>query len=203
MEHRLHRGDLPDDFRSGPVIAIDTETMGLDPRRDRLCLIQLSSGNGTADIVQIERGQTEAPVLARVCVDPDTVKLFHFARFDVAVILQTFGIVTTPIYCTKIASRLARTYTNQHGLKALALECLGEELDKGPQSSDWGAGVLSKEQLNYAAQDVIHLHKLKEWLDIRLEREGRTELAQSCFEFLPNRALLDNSGWHGQDIFAH
>lgn len=203
MKHRLHAGDLPDGYRPGPVVAIDTETMGLDPHRDRLCLVQLSTGDGTADIVQIARGQKSAPVLEGILADPGTVKLFHFARFDVAALLQAFGVVTAPVYCTKIASKLVRTYTKLHGLKALILECLGEELDKESQSSDWGAECLTETQLDYAARDVIYLHRLMESLDARLAREQRAHLAKSCFEFLPTRAQLDVAGWNSQDIFAH
>lgn len=203
MTIRLHRGDLPDDFAPGDSIAIDTETLGLNPHRDRLCVVQLSRGDGEADVVQIARGQTRAPNLERLLADPSVAKIFHFARFDVAVLLHTFGVAATPVYCTKIASKLTRTYTDRHGLKDLTRELIGVDLSKQQQSSDWAAETLSEAQLAYAASDVLHLHALRQRLDAMLAREGRTELAQACFEFLPTRAKLDLMGWPEQDIFSH
>ena len=202
-EPTLHKGDLPADLDLGPVVAIDTETMGLDPARDRLCLVQMSSGDGTSHLVQFERGSYDAPNLKRLLGDPAVTKLFHFARFDVAVIRAYLGIVCTPIYCTKIASKLVRTYTDRHGLKDLCREILGQDMSKQQQSSDWGAPTLSAEQLRYAAGDVLYLHALKARFDEMLAREGRTELAQACFAFLPTRAMLDLAGWDDEDIFAH
>jgi ribonuclease D len=203
MTIRLHRGDLPDLSRySGPV-AIDTETMGLEPHRDRLCVVQLSPGDGTADIVQIVPGAVDAPHLKRLLGDPSIAKLFHFARFDLAVLFRAFGVMPTPVYCTKIASRLTRTYTDKHGLKDLVRELLGIELSKQQQLSDWGSPELSEAQVAYAASDVLHLHALKAKLDVLLAREGRHELAQACFRFLPDRARLDLAGWASEDIFAH
>ncbi|HEY8578478.1 MAG TPA: ribonuclease D [Beijerinckiaceae bacterium] len=203
MTIRLHRGDLPDDYVAGPSVAIDTETLGLNPHRDRLCVVQLSRGDGSADVVQIARGQTSAPNLERLFADPGVVKIFHFARFDVAVLFNAFGAMPEPVYCTKIASKLCRTYTDRHGLKDLVRELLGVDLSKQQQSSDWAAETLSEAQLAYAASDVLHLHALRERLDMMLEREGRAELAASCFDFLPTRALLDLMGWPEQDIFSH
>ena len=203
MTIRLHRGDLPDDFAPGDSVAIDTETLGLNPHRDRLCVVQLSRGDGEADVVQIARGQTRAPNLERLLADPAVTKIFHFARFDVAVLLHTFGVAATPVYCTKIASKLTRTYTDRHGLKDLTRELIGVDLSKQQQSSDWAAETLSEAQLAYAASDVLHLHALRQRLDAMLAREGRTELAQACFEFLPTRAKLDLMGWPEQDIFSH
>ncbi|WP_374548106.1 ribonuclease D [Rhodoblastus sp.] len=203
MTIRLHRGDLPGDFQPGASIAIDTETLGLNPHRDRLCLVQLSRGDGEADLVQIARGQTEAPNLVRMLADPSVVKIFHFARFDLAILQKTFGLRAEPVYCTKIASRLTRTYTDRHGLKDLVRELLGVEISKQQQTSDWGAEKLSEAQLAYAASDVLHLHALREKLDVLLAREGRTALAQACFDFLPARAELDLLGWPETDIFAH
>lgn len=200
---RCHRGDLPDLSNYGAVVAIDTETMGLDPHRDRLCVVQLSPGDGTADVVQIEKGQTEAPNLCKLLADPAVTKLFHFARFDVAVLYHTFGVMAEPIYCTKIASRLVRTYTDRHGLKELTRELIGVDLSKQQQSSDWGAEALTDAQLSYAASDVLYLHALKARLDTMLAREGRTELADACFRFLPTRARLDLIGWAETDILAH
>ncbi len=200
---RCHRGDLPDLSNYGAVVAIDTETMGLDPHRDRLCVVQLSPGDGTADVVQIEKGQTEAPNLCKLLADPAVTKLFHFARFDVAVLYHTFGVMAAPIYCTKIASRLVRTYTDRHGLKELTRELIGVDLSKQQQSSDWGAETLTDAQLSYAASDVLYLHALKARLDTMLAREGRTELADACFRFLPTRARLDLIGWAETDILAH
>ncbi len=184
-------------------MAIDTETLGLNPHRDRLCVVQLSPGDGSADVVQIRAGQTEAPNLKRLLADPAILKIFHYARFDIAVLSNAFGVMPAPIYCTKIASRLTRTYTDRHGLKDLVRELLGVDLSKQQQSSDWGAETLSEPQVAYAASDVLHLHALKEKLDALLAREGRTDLAEACFRFLPDRARLDLLGWPEEDIFAH
>ena len=203
MTNHLHISDLPDDLDLGPVVAIDCETMGLNPHRDRLCVVQLSGGDGHAHIVQIKLGQTAAPNLCKLLEDPQVLKLFHFGRFDIAAMLNAFGAVTAPVYCTKIASRLIRTYTDRHGLKNLLQELLGIDVSKQQQSSDWGAETLTDAQLDYAASDVLHLHKLREALNMRLEREGRMEMAQACFDFLPMRAKLDLAGWHETDIFAH
>ncbi|MDP2355052.1 MAG: ribonuclease D [Beijerinckiaceae bacterium] len=203
MTIRLHRGDLPDDFLPGDSVAIDTETLGLNPHRDRLCVVQLSRGDGTADVVQIAAGQTAAPNLTRLLADPAVMKIFHFARFDVAVLYKTFGVIAQPLYCTKIASKLVRTYTDRHGLKDLVRELLGVDLSKQQQSSDWAAETLSDAQLAYAASDVLHLHGLRRKLDFMLEREGRADLAAACFGFLPTRARLDLIGWPDQDIFSH
>ena len=203
MTFRLHHGDLPDDFDAGDSIAIDTETLGLNPVRDRLCLVQMSRGDGSADLVKIAQGQTSAPNLVRMLADPNVLKLFHFARFDIAILQKTFGVVTKPVYCTKIASRLVRTYTDRHGLKDLTRELLSVDLSKQQQSSDWGAPDLSEAQIAYAASDVLHLHGLREKLDMMLAREGRMEIAEACFRFLPQRAALDLLGWNDQDIFSH
>ena len=203
MTIRLHRGDLPEGADFGAAVAIDTETLGLNPNRDRLCLVQLSRGDGTADLVQIAPGQTRAPRLERLLADPGCAKLFHFARFDMAILAKTFGVMTGPVYCTKIVSKLTRTYTDRHGLKDLVREMLGVEISKQQQSSDWGAASLSEAQLAYAASDVLHLHALRDKLDAMLAREGRTELAQACFAFLPTRARLDLAGWGNVDIFSH
>lgn len=203
MTVRLHRGDLPDLSRYTGAVAIDTETMGLNPHRDRLCVVQLSPGDGSADVVQIPRGHTDAPNLKALLANPAVTKIFHFARFDIAVLYQTFGVMTGPIYCTKIASRLTRTYTDRHGLKDLVREVLNVDLSKQQQSSDWGSDSLTEPQLAYAASDVLHLHALRERLDAMLIREGRSQLAQACFDFLPTRALLDLQGWAEEDIFAH
>jgi ribonuclease D len=203
MNIRLHRGDLPDNFRSTDSVAIDTETLGLNPHRDRLCLVQISTGDGDADLVQIAQGQTEAPNLVRLLADPEVTKIFHFARFDLAILQKTFGLRTTPVYCTKIASKLTRTYTDRHGLKDLVRELLAVDLSKQQQSSDWGAANLTEAQLAYAASDVLHLHALRRKLDVMLAREGRSELARECFAFLPTRAELDLAGWPETDIFAH
>lgn len=203
MTINLHRGDLPDGFRAGASVAIDTETLGLVTQRDRLCLVQLSRGDGTADLVQIAPGQTQAPNLVRLLGDPAIDKLFHFARFDMAILQTTFGIMPGPVYCTKIASKLARTYTDRHGLKDLVRELLGQEISKQQQSSDWGAPALSEAQLTYAASDVLHLHALREKLDSMLQREGRADLAAQCFAFLATRVQLDLRGWAETDIFAH
>lgn len=198
----LHRGDLPPEVTFGASVAIDTETLGLDPHRDRLCLVQVSAGDNTAHLVQLEAGRYEAPRLRAVLADPAVLKIFHFARFDVAVLRRYLGVVTAPVYCTKIASKLVRTYTDRHGLKDLASELVGVELSKQQQSSDWGAGTLSQQQLAYAASDVLHLHAIKARLDLMLEREGRQPLAQACFDFLPTRAALDLAGF-ADDVFAH
>jgi ribonuclease D len=203
MTIRLHRGDLPDLKRYRGAVAIDTETMGLDPRRDRLCLVQLSPGDGSADVVQIPAGQADAPNLKRLLCDPALLKIFHFARFDLGTLYHAFGAMPAPVYCTKIASRLTRTYTDKHGLKDLARDLLGVDLSKQQQLSDWGAETLTEPQLAYAAADVLHLHALKEKLDVLLAREGRTELAAACFRFLPDRVRLDLAGWPAEDIFAH
>lgn len=205
MTIRLHRGDLPDDFRPAAVVAIDTETLGLRPHRDRLCLVQLSNGDGNAELVQIPAGATaaSAPNLVRLLSDPAVLKLFHFGRFDIAVLQHTFGVTTAPVYCTKIASRLVRTYTDRHGLKDLVRELLGVDLSKQQQSSDWAATDLSDAQMAYAASDVLYLHACKDKLDAMLARENRADLAASCFGFLPARAALDLAGWSEEDIFAH
>jgi len=203
MANHLYQSDLPDDLDLGPSVAIDCETMGLNPHRDRLCLIQMSGGDGDCHLVQVAPGQTEAPNLCRMLTNPDVLKLFHFGRFDIAALQNSFGVTTTPVYCTKIASRLVRTYTDRHGLKVLLQELLGIDISKQQQQSDWGAETLSEAQLEYAASDVLHLHALKEKLDALLERENRREIAQSCFDFLPTRAELDLAGWPDSDIFAH
>jgi ribonuclease D len=203
MTIRLHRGDLPDISPYKGAVAIDTETMGLDVSRDRLCVVQLSPGDGSADVVQIPPHGANAPNLKRLLGDKALLKIFHFARFDLATLCQTFGLMPEPVYCTKIASRLARTYTDKHGLKDLVREVLGQDLSKQQQSSDWGAAELSEAQVAYAAADVIHLHALKERLDAMLAREGREQLAQACFRFLPDRVRLDLAGFAGEDIFAH
>ncbi len=199
----LYQGDLPDDLDLGPVVAIDCETMGLNPHRDRLCLVQLSGGDGNAHLVQVAKGQTEAPNLARLLTDPEVLKLFHFGRFDIAAMYHAFGALAAPVYCTKIASRLVRTYTDRHGLKALTQELLSVDISKQQQSSDWGAAELTDAQQDYAASDVLYLHRLRTALNGMLEREGRLEIAQSCFGFLPTRAILDLEGWPDTDIFAH
>ena len=203
MTITLHQGDLPDSVELGPIVAVDSETMGLKPGRDKLCLVQLSSGDGTAHLVQLDRATYDAPNLKRLFADETTLKLFHFARFDVAVIEHYLGVQTQPVYCTKIASKLVRTYTDRHGLKDLCREIIGLELSKVEQSSDWGADTLSESQQQYAAGDVLYLHQLKAGLDIMLQREGRSELAQTCFDFLPTRARLDLMGWPDEDIFSH
>jgi ribonuclease D len=203
MTIRLHRGDLPDLARYGREVAIDTETMGLDPHRDRLCVIQLSPGDGSADVVQIPQDATSAPNLVKLFTDPSVTKIFHYARFDMAVIKNRFGVVTGPVYCTKIASRLVRTYTDRHGLKDLARELVNIDMSKIQQSSDWGAEKITDAQLDYAASDVLYLHDIKRHLDRMLRREGRMELAEQCFRFLPTRIELDLLGWPEEDIFAH
>jgi ribonuclease D len=203
MTIRPHRGDLPDLYRYRGAVAVDTETMGLDPRRDRLCVVQLSPGDGSADVIQIGPGATDAPNLKRLLADTSVLKIFHFARFDIAILSKTFGVMPQPLYCTKVASRLSRTYTDKHGLKDLVRELLGIDLSKQQQSSDWGAEQLSEAQVSYAAADVLHLHALKSRLDAMLAREGRQELAAACFRFLPDRARLDLAGWGAEDIFSH
>src|SRR5450631_294554 len=203
MTNRLHGGDLPADIDFGGAVAIDTETLGLDVKRDRLCVVQLSRGDGSAEIVQIAPGQARAPNLEKLLADPGVTKLFHFGRFDMATLSNTLGVMPAPVYCTKIASRLARTYTDRHGLKDLARELLGLDMSKQQQSSDWGAETLSDAQLAYAASDVLHLHTLRDKLDVMLAREGRGELAAACFRFLPDRARLDLAGWAAEDIFSH
>jgi ribonuclease D len=203
MTVRLHRGDLPDLSRYKGAVAIDTEAMGLDPNRDRLCVVQLSPGDGSADVVQIPPGPVSAPNIKKLLADKSIVKIFHFARFDLGVLSRTLGVMAEPIYCTKIASKLARTYSDKHGLKDLTREILGIEVSKQQQSSDWGADELSDAQVNYAASDVLHLHALKEKLDVMLAREGRADLAAACFRFLPDRVRLDLAGWGAEDIFAH
>jgi ribonuclease D len=203
MSIRFHKGDLPDDADFGDCVAIDTETLGLVPHRYRLCVVQLSRGDGSADVVQIAPGQMQAKNIEWLLADPNVTKLFHFARFDAAVLFKTFGVMACPIYCTKIASKLARTYTDRHGLKDLARELLGVELSKQQQSSDWGGETLSEAQLSYAASDVLYLHALRIRLDAMLKRENRFEIALACFDFLPARARLDLMGWADVDIFSH
>ena len=203
MTNHVYKGDLPDDLNLGPVVAIDCETMGLNPKRDRLCVVQLSAGDGNAHLVQVSKGQTSAPNLCRMLEDPNILKLFHFGRFDIAAMFEAFGALTASVYCTKIASRLIRTYTDRHGLKNLLQELLAVDISKQQQSSDWGAKRLSKAQVEYAASDVLYLHQLRESLNQMLTREGRMEVAQSCFDFLPTRAQLDLAGWPDTDIFAH
>ena len=203
MTIRLHRGDLPNLSAYKGAVAIDTETMGLDPRRDRLCVVQLSPGDGSADVVQIAAGQTKAPNIERLLADKSIVKIFHYARFDLGTMAKTFGVMAEPVYCTKIASRLARTYTDKHGLKDLTREMLGVDLSKQQQLSDWGSDELTDAQVSYAATDVLHLHALRERLDAMLAREGRADLAAACFRFLPDRVRLDLAGWAAEDIFSH
>lgn len=203
MNIRHHQGDLPEPHSGITSIAIDTEAMGLNHSRDRLCLVQMSTGDGTVDLVQVSRGQTSAPNLTRLLADATVDKIFHYARFDMGILAHTFGVMPRPVYCTKIASRLVRTYTDRHGLKDLARELLGEEISKQQQSSDWGAPALSDAQKAYAASDVLHLHRIRDALDAMLEREGRAELARACFDFLPTRVALDLAGWPETDIFAH
>lgn len=199
----LHQGDLPDDVEFSGSIAVDTETMGLNPHRDRLCVVQLSDGNGDAHLVRLAKGDYGAPNLKALLADPERLKIFHFARFDIASIEKYLGITCTPVYCTKIASKLVRTYTDRHGLRDLCRELIGVDISKQQQSSDWGADELSGDQQTYAAGDVLYLHGLKSTLDMMLEREGRTHYAEACFKFLPYRAMLDLEGWPDLDIFAH
>lgn len=203
MTIHLHKGDLPDGLSLGAAVAIDSETMGLRVGRDPLCVVQLSAGDGDAHLVQLDRATYDAPNLKRLLADPAVLKIFHFGRFDIAMMLHHLGVLTKPVYCTKIASRLARTYTDRHGLKDVTKELLGIELSKAQQSSDWGAATLSQEQLAYAASDVLNLHALRQKLDAMLVREHRMDLAQACFDFLPMRARLDLAGWEEADIFAH
>jgi len=203
MANHLYQNDLPDGLHLGPIVAIDCETMGLHPHRDRLCLVQMSSGDGDCHLVQVAKGQTEAPNLCRMLADPDVLKLFHFGRFDIAAMHNAFGTLAAPVYCTKIASKLVRTFTDRHGLRTLLHEMVGVDISKYQQQSDWGAATLTDAQLNYAASDVLHLHKLKTAFDGMLAREDRTEIAQACFDFLPMRAKLDLDGWPDVDIFAH
>jgi ribonuclease D len=203
MTIRLHRGDVPDLTRYRGSVAVDTETMGLDHRRDRLCVVQLSAGDGTADVVQIPRDSPKATNLRALLVDPNILKIFHFARFDLGILRQSFGVMPSPVYCTKIASRLARTYTDKHGLKDLTRDLLGIEVSKQQQLTDWGAEDLTEAQVAYAASDVLHLHALRNKLDTLLAREGREDLAAACFRFLPDRVRLDLAGWAAEDIFAH
>lgn len=203
MANHLYQNDLPDGLDLGPIVAIDCETMGLNPHRDRLCLIQMSAGDGDCHLVQVAKGQTDAPNLCAMLENPDVLKLFHFGRFDIAALYNAFGTLTAPVYCTKIASKLVRTYTDRHGLKTLLQDMVGVDISKHQQQSDWGAATLTDAQLNYAASDVLHLHKLKSAFDVVLEREDRTEIAQSCFDFLPTRAQLDVAGWPETDIFSH
>lgn len=203
MANFLYQGDLPDDLDLGLVVAIDCETMGLNPHRDRLCVVQMSGGDGDAHLVQVANGQTSAPNLERLLTDPNVLKLFHFGRFDIAAMYNTFGALAAPVYCTKIASKLVRTFTDRHGLRNLLHEMLAVDISKHQQSSDWGATTLTKAQLAYAASDVLHLHALREKLNEMLEREGRMDLARACFDFLPTRAHLDLAGWPDNDIFSH
>ena len=203
MTIHLYTNDLPDGLDLGPVVAIDCETMGLNPHRDRLCLVQLSGGDGNAHLVQITPDQTDAPNLKRLLADPKVLKLFHFGRFDIAVMHHRFGVLASPVWCTKIASKLVRTFTDRHGLKYLLADLLNVDISKLQQSSDWGAPVITQAQREYAASDVLYLHRLKEALEGMLAREGRTALAQACFDFLPHRAALDLAGWPDEDIFAH
>ena len=203
MTNRLYHGDLPNLDRYGDVVAIDTEALGLNPHRDRLCVVQLSPGDGTADVVQIAKGQTEAPNITALLADPGVLKVFHYGRFDMGLLKHSFGVMPAPVFCTKIASRLVRTYTDRHGLKDLLKDLVGVDISKQQQSSDWAAEALSEAQIAYAASDVLHLHAVRTELVRRLEREGRTALAQACFDFLPTRVELDLAGWPEDDIFAH
>ncbi len=203
MANHLYQNDLPDGLNLGPIVAIDCETMGLNPHRDRLCLIQMSGGDGDCHLVQVSHGQTSAPNLCAMLEDPAVLKLFHYGRFDIAALLGAFGAVTAPVFCTKIASKLVRTFTDRHGLKTLLQDMVGIDISKHQQQSDWGAVTLSPAQLDYAASDVLYLHQLKEKFDGMLARENRTEVAQACFDFLPARAKLDLAGWPDMDIFSH
>ena len=203
MTVHSHEGDLPDGLDLGPIVAIDCETMGLQPHRDRLCVVQLSGGDGNAHVVRIPQDAVSAPNLERLLADPAVLKLFHFGRFDIAVMAHRFGVTARPVWCTKIASKLVRTYTDRHGLKNLCQELLGIDISKQQQSSDWGAPALSEAQLDYAASDVLHLHRIREALETRLIREGRLDIALRCFDFLPDRAMLDLAGWPEEDIFSH
>jgi ribonuclease D len=203
MSNHLYQNDLPADLDLGPIVAIDCETMGLNPHRDRLCLIQMSGGDGECHLVQVAKGQTKAPNLCKMLADPNVLKLFHFGRFDIAAMENAFGTLTAPVYCTKIASKLVRTFTDRHGLKTLLQDMVGVDISKHQQQSDWGAENLTEAQLTYAASDVLYLHQLKDAFDVMLAREGRTEMAQACFDFLPMRAKLDLAGWPEMDIFSH
>jgi len=203
MANHLYQNDLPDGLNLGPVVAIDCEAMGLNPHRDRLCLVQISSGDGNCHLIQVGIGQTDAPNLVAMLENPDVLKIFHYGRFDIAAMMNAFGATTAPVYCTKIASRLVRTFTDRHGLKTLLHDMIGTDISKHQQQSDWGAQNLTKAQLDYAASDVLYLHKLRDAFDIMLAREERTEIAQACFDFLPMRAKLDLDGWPDTDIFAH
>lgn len=203
MANHVYQGDLPDNLDLGSIVAIDCETMGLKPYRDRLCVVQLSGGDGNAHLVQIAKGQTSAPNLCKLLENPEVLKLFHYGRFDIAAMYHAFGALTAPVYCTKIVSKLVRTYTDRHGLKNLLQELLEVDISKQQQSSDWGADKLSDAQVSYAASDVLYLHRLRDVLNERLEREERAEIAQACFDFLPQRALLDLQGWPDEDIFSH
>ena len=203
MANFLYQNDLPDGLDLGPIVAIDCETMGLNPHRDRLCLIQMSGGDGNCHLIQVAKGQTEAPNLVKMLENPDVLKLFHFGRFDIAALMHAFGATTAPVYCTKIASKLVRTFTDRHGLKNLLQELINVDISKHQQQSDWGAENLTEAQLDYAASDVLYLHQLREVLDQKIAREGRTEIAKSCFDFLPTRAKLDLAGWPEIDIFSH
>ncbi len=203
MTNHLYQNDLPDDLDLGPVVAIDCETMGLNPHRDRLCLVQLSSGDGDCHLIQVAPGQTKAPNLCKILADKSVLKLFHYGRFDIAAMANAFGTIAAPVYCTKIASKLVRTYTDRHGLKNLLQEMLSVDISKFQQQSDWGAKDLTKAQLDYAASDVLYLHQLRDALNTRLRRENRIEMARACFDFLPMRAQLDLAGWPEQDIFSH
>ncbi len=203
MANHLYRDDLPDGLDLGPEVSIDCETMGLQPARDRLCLVQMSNGDGDAHLVQVAAGDAPAPNLTRMLGDPGVLKIFHFGRFDIAVLMHRYGVLTTPVFCTKIASKLVRTYTDRHGLKDVLRETVEVDISKAQQSSDWGAPELSQAQIDYAASDVLYLNAAKDKLAARLAREGRTELAQACFDFLPARAALDLAGWDGVDVFAH
>ncbi len=203
MANHLYQGDLPDGLDLGPVVAIDCETMGLNPHRDRLCVIQMSGGDGTAHLVQVAKCQTAAPNLCAMLENPDVLKLFHFGRFDIAAMYNAFGALAAPVYCTKIASKLVRTFTDRHGLKYLLQDLVGVDVSKQQQQSDWGAQTLTAAQVDYAASDVLYLHRLRQELDLMLAREGRVELAQACFDFLPTRARLDLAGWPDVDIFSH
>ena len=203
MANQLYQNDLPDGLDLGPVVAIDCETMGLKPHRDRLCLVQMSGGDGDCHLVQVSIGQRDAPNLKAMLENPDVLKLFHYGRFDIAALMNAFGAVAAPVYCTKIASKLVRTYTDRHGLKTLVQDMLGVDISKQQQQSDWGAAKLTAAQLDYAASDVLYLHRLRDAFDRLLAREDRTHMAQACFDFLPMRAQLDLAGWPEQDIFAH
>jgi ribonuclease D len=203
LANHLYQNDLPDDLDLGPIVAIDCETMGLNPHRDRLCVVQMSGGDGNAHMVQVAIGQNAAPNISAILANPKTLKLFHYGRFDIAAMLNAFGALASPVYCTKIASKLVRTYTDRHGLKTLVNELVQKDISKHQQSSDWGAKTLTEAQLAYAASDVLYLHELREKLDGMLTREGRMDTAQACFEFLPTRAKLDLAGWPDTDIFSH